>query len=172
MCLDLILPKWWLHPSISNPLVYLSSLYNFGLHNYLQGNIKSMGLSTQLCQCTATCCTAESKKALSCLWALPLSDVCPEWSILGACNVLSDRWHWRFQSQPEEWMLCLCRYELTVDDKKQSKKNPGKDRAEKSPDSIKKFYFGGSPLRTQQANFTGCISNAYFTRWVTSSQTH
>ncbi|NXP33617.1 LAMA4 protein, partial [Leiothrix lutea] len=56
------------------------------------------------------------------------------------------------------------RYELTVDDKKQSKKNPAKDRAEKSPDSIKKFYFGGSPLRTQQANFTGCISNAYFTR--------
>ncbi|XP_074675396.1 laminin subunit alpha-4 isoform X1 [Strix aluco] len=56
------------------------------------------------------------------------------------------------------------RYELTVDDKKQSKKNPSKDRAGKIPDSIKKFYFGGSPLRTQQANFTGCISNAYFTR--------
>ncbi|NXI49580.1 LAMA4 protein, partial [Chloroceryle aenea] len=56
------------------------------------------------------------------------------------------------------------RYDLTVDDKKQSKKNPAKDRAGKSPDSIKKFYFGGSPLRTQQANFTGCISNAYFTR--------
>ncbi|NXB77896.1 LAMA4 protein, partial [Donacobius atricapilla] len=56
------------------------------------------------------------------------------------------------------------RYELTVDDKKQSKKNPAKDRAGKSPDTIKKFYFGGSPLRTQQANFTGCISNAYFTR--------
>ncbi|NXU19740.1 LAMA4 protein, partial [Pardalotus punctatus] len=56
------------------------------------------------------------------------------------------------------------RYELTVDDKKQSKKNPAKDRAGKSPDSNKKFYFGGSPLRTQQANFTGCISNAYFTR--------
>ncbi|NXH90117.1 LAMA4 protein, partial [Edolisoma coerulescens] len=56
------------------------------------------------------------------------------------------------------------RYELTVDDKKQSKKNPAKDRAGKSADSTKKFYFGGSPLRTQQANFTGCISNAYFTR--------
>ncbi|NXU87921.1 LAMA4 protein, partial [Xiphorhynchus elegans] len=56
------------------------------------------------------------------------------------------------------------RYELTVDDKKQTKKNPAKDRAGKSPDSVKKFYFGGSPLRTQQANFTGCISNAYFTR--------
>ncbi|NWU63800.1 LAMA4 protein, partial [Pterocles burchelli] len=55
------------------------------------------------------------------------------------------------------------RYELTVDDKKQSKKNPVKDRAGKSPDSMK-FYFGGSPIRTQQANFTGCISNAYFTR--------
>ncbi|NXG20283.1 LAMA4 protein, partial [Grallaria varia] len=57
------------------------------------------------------------------------------------------------------------RCELTVDDKKQSKKNPAKDRAGKSPDSLKKFYFGGSPLRTQQANFTGCISNAYFTRF-------
>ncbi|NXS28960.1 LAMA4 protein, partial [Pomatostomus ruficeps] len=56
------------------------------------------------------------------------------------------------------------RYELTVDDKTQSKKNQAKDRAGKSPVSIKKFYFGGSPLRTQQANFTGCISNAYFTR--------
>ncbi|XP_071597234.1 laminin subunit alpha-4 [Heliangelus exortis] len=56
------------------------------------------------------------------------------------------------------------RYELTVDDKKQSKKNPAKDRAGKSPDNDKKLYFGGSPLRTQQANFTGCISNAYFTR--------
>ena len=69
-------------------------------------------------------------------------------------------------------MLCLCRYELTVDDKKQSKKNPAKDRAGKSPDSDKKFYFGGSPLGIQQANFTGCISNAYFTRCVASSQTH
>ncbi|OPJ73168.1 laminin subunit alpha-4 [Patagioenas fasciata monilis] len=57
------------------------------------------------------------------------------------------------------------RYELTVDDKKQSKKNPAKDKAGKSLDSNKKFYFGGSPLRTQQANFTGCISNAYFT-WL------
>ncbi|NXF08523.1 LAMA4 protein, partial [Smithornis capensis] len=56
------------------------------------------------------------------------------------------------------------RYELTVDDKKQSKKNPAQDRAGKSPDGIKKFYFGGTPLRTQQANFTGCLSNAYFTR--------
>lgn len=61
-------------------------------------------------------------------------------------------------------MLGLCRYELTVDDKKESKKNPVKDRAGRRPDSINKFYFGGSPLRTQQANFTGCISNAYFTR--------
>ncbi|NXW62576.1 LAMA4 protein, partial [Eurystomus gularis] len=56
------------------------------------------------------------------------------------------------------------RYELTVDDKKQSKKNPAKERGGKSSDSVRKFYFGGSPLRTQQANFTGCISNAYFTR--------
>ncbi|KFV85202.1 Laminin subunit alpha-4 [Struthio camelus australis] len=56
------------------------------------------------------------------------------------------------------------RYELTVDDKKESKKKPSKDKAGKSPDTAKKFYFGGSPLSTQQANFTGCISNAYFTR--------
>ncbi|XP_067149929.1 laminin subunit alpha-4 isoform X1 [Apteryx mantelli] len=56
------------------------------------------------------------------------------------------------------------RYELTVDDKKESKKKPAKDKAGKSPDSVKKFYFGGSPLSMQQANFTGCISNAYFTR--------
>ncbi|XP_010215106.1 PREDICTED: laminin subunit alpha-4 [Tinamus guttatus] len=56
------------------------------------------------------------------------------------------------------------RYELTVDDKKESKKKPAKDKAGRSPDSVKMLYFGGSPLLTQQANFTGCISNAYFTR--------
>ncbi|XP_018424189.1 PREDICTED: laminin subunit alpha-4-like [Nanorana parkeri] len=30
--------------------------------------------------------------------------------------------------------------------------------------SARKFYFGGSPNGASQANFTGCISNAYFTR--------
>lgn len=95
-----------------------------------------------------------------------LSDVYTEQSILFACNMLVNHWHWRFWKQTTKRMLCLFRYELTVDDKKQSKKNPAKDRAGKSLDSNKKFYFGGSPLRTQQANFTGCISNAYFTWWV------
>lgn len=134
-----------------------------------------MALWTQFCQRvnhTAACCTAGSEKVFSWLWALPFSDVYSERSILGACNTLPNHWHWRFWNQTAKWMLCLCRYELTVDDKKQSKKNPAKDRAGKSLDSIKKFYFGGSPLRTQQANFTGCISNAYFTRCAASSQTH
>uniref|UniRef100_A0A8C6X0H3 Laminin subunit alpha 4 n=1 Tax=Naja naja TaxID=35670 RepID=A0A8C6X0H3_NAJNA len=54
--------------------------------------------------------------------------------------------------------------ELLVDEKRQSKNNPAKDAAERKPVSTKKFYFGGSPLSTQLANFTGCISNAYFTR--------
>lgn len=93
-------------------------------------------------------------------------------NILDVCNMPSNDQHRLFQNEPTKWMLCLCRYELSVDDKKQSKKNPVKDKAGKSPDSIKKFYFGGSPLKTQQANFTGCISNAYFTRCVASSQTH
>ncbi|XP_007432614.1 laminin subunit alpha-4 [Python bivittatus] len=56
------------------------------------------------------------------------------------------------------------RLELLVDEKRQSKNNPAKDRTEGKPVSTKKFYFGGSPLSTELANFTGCISNAYFTR--------
>ncbi|XP_019375618.1 PREDICTED: laminin subunit alpha-4 [Gavialis gangeticus] len=56
------------------------------------------------------------------------------------------------------------RYKLIVDDKNYSKKNPTKDKSGPKPESAKKFYFGGSPLSTQYANFTGCISNAYFTR--------
>uniref|UniRef100_A0A8C4WNR3 Laminin subunit alpha-4 n=1 Tax=Gopherus evgoodei TaxID=1825980 RepID=A0A8C4WNR3_9SAUR len=56
------------------------------------------------------------------------------------------------------------RYELIVDDKKHSKKNPARDKTEQKPPSAKKFYFGGSPISTQYANFTGCISNAYFIR--------
>ncbi|XP_067402719.1 laminin subunit alpha-4 isoform X2 [Emydura macquarii macquarii] len=56
------------------------------------------------------------------------------------------------------------RYELIVDDKTHSKKNPAKDKTEQKHGSTKKFYFGGSPISTQYANFTGCISNAYFIR--------
>uniref|UniRef100_A0A8C0JB68 Laminin subunit alpha 4 n=1 Tax=Chelonoidis abingdonii TaxID=106734 RepID=A0A8C0JB68_CHEAB len=56
------------------------------------------------------------------------------------------------------------RFELIVDDKKHSKKNPARDKTEQKPASAKKFYFGGSPISTQYANFTGCISNAYFIR--------
>ncbi|XP_053566849.1 laminin subunit alpha-4 [Bombina bombina] len=54
------------------------------------------------------------------------------------------------------------RYHLLVDetdtsfqDRQQTTPNPPVD---------KKFYFGGSPVSFSQANFTGCISNAYFTR--------
>uniref|UniRef100_A0A8D0GDX5 Laminin subunit alpha-4 n=1 Tax=Sphenodon punctatus TaxID=8508 RepID=A0A8D0GDX5_SPHPU len=56
------------------------------------------------------------------------------------------------------------RYELVVDDKKNSKRQPTKDKTEEKPGTVKKFYFGGSPFSTQFANFSGCISNAYFTR--------
>ncbi|XP_053163539.1 laminin subunit alpha-4 isoform X2 [Hemicordylus capensis] len=57
------------------------------------------------------------------------------------------------------------RVTLLVDEKKQSKNNSAaKDKTEEKPVSTKKFYFGGSPFTTEFANFTGCISNAYFTR--------
>uniref|UniRef100_H0X4C4 Laminin subunit alpha 4 n=1 Tax=Otolemur garnettii TaxID=30611 RepID=H0X4C4_OTOGA len=56
------------------------------------------------------------------------------------------------------------RYELMVDKSKHVNKNPAKGKAEQTQAGEKKFYFGGSPVRTQYANFTGCISNAYFTR--------
>uniref|UniRef100_A0A6J0UJV8 Laminin subunit alpha-4 n=1 Tax=Pogona vitticeps TaxID=103695 RepID=A0A6J0UJV8_9SAUR len=56
------------------------------------------------------------------------------------------------------------RLELMVDEKKYSRNNSAKDKTEEKPVSMKKFYFGGSPLSTEFANFTGCISNAYFTR--------
>ncbi|KAJ6660275.1 hypothetical protein lerEdw1_017975 [Lerista edwardsae] len=56
------------------------------------------------------------------------------------------------------------RLELSVDEKKQSANNVAKDKTEEKPLSSKKFYFGGSPIMTEFANFTGCISNAYFTR--------
>nr|XP_045009937.1 laminin subunit alpha-4 isoform X2 [Jaculus jaculus] len=56
------------------------------------------------------------------------------------------------------------RYELIVDQSRLGSKNPTKGKAEQTPASEKKFYFGGSPISPQYANFTGCISNAYFTR--------
>ncbi|XP_061479636.1 laminin subunit alpha-4 [Rhineura floridana] len=56
------------------------------------------------------------------------------------------------------------RLELLVDEKKQSTDNSAYDESEEKPVSTKKFYFGGSPISAEFANFTGCISNAYFTR--------
>ncbi|KAM6180735.1 laminin subunit alpha-4 [Erethizon dorsatum] len=56
------------------------------------------------------------------------------------------------------------RYELVVDKSRLGNKNPTKGKAEQNQAGEKKFYFGGSPISPQYANFTGCISNAYFTR--------
>lgn len=56
------------------------------------------------------------------------------------------------------------RYELVVDKSRLGSKNPTKGKAEPTQTTEKKFYFGGSPISPQYANFTGCISNAYFTR--------
>ncbi|XP_055472145.1 laminin subunit alpha-4 [Psammomys obesus] len=56
------------------------------------------------------------------------------------------------------------RYELVVDKSRHGSKNPTKGKAEQTQVTEKKFYFGGSPVSPQYANFTGCISNAYFTR--------
>uniref|UniRef100_A0A8C4LJ69 Laminin subunit alpha-4 n=1 Tax=Equus asinus asinus TaxID=83772 RepID=A0A8C4LJ69_EQUAS len=56
------------------------------------------------------------------------------------------------------------RYELIVDKSRLGSKNPTKGKAEQPQAGEKKFYFGGSPISPQYANFTGCISNAYFTR--------
>ncbi|XP_068933119.1 laminin subunit alpha-4 isoform X1 [Petaurus breviceps papuanus] len=56
------------------------------------------------------------------------------------------------------------RYELIVDKDKLGKNNPSKGKPEQTPARESKFYFGGSPISPQYANFTGCISNAYFTR--------
>ncbi|XP_072499170.1 laminin subunit alpha-4 isoform X3 [Notamacropus eugenii] len=56
------------------------------------------------------------------------------------------------------------RYELIVDKDKLIKNNPSKGKTEQSPATESKFYFGGSPISPQFVNFTGCISNAYFTR--------
>ncbi|XP_028902955.1 laminin subunit alpha-4 isoform X1 [Ornithorhynchus anatinus] len=56
------------------------------------------------------------------------------------------------------------RYELIVDKDKLGKKNPAKGKAEPASGSESRFYFGGSPVSPQFANFTGCISDAYFSR--------
>ncbi|XP_064216839.1 laminin subunit alpha-4 isoform X3 [Aotus nancymaae] len=56
------------------------------------------------------------------------------------------------------------RYELIVDKSRLGSKNPTKGKVEQTQPGEKKFYFGGSPISAQYANFTGCISNAYFTR--------
>ncbi|XP_077018813.1 laminin subunit alpha-4 isoform X2 [Tamandua tetradactyla] len=56
------------------------------------------------------------------------------------------------------------RYELIVDKSRLGSKNPTKGKADQAQAGEKKFYFGGSPVSPQYANFTGCISNAYFTR--------
>nr|XP_008118846.2 PREDICTED: laminin subunit alpha-4 [Anolis carolinensis] len=56
------------------------------------------------------------------------------------------------------------RLDLLVDEQKQSKDNSGENRIEEKPASTKKFFFGGFPISSEFANFTGCISNAYFAR--------
>ncbi|KAF3831845.1 hypothetical protein GH733_000657 [Mirounga leonina] len=56
------------------------------------------------------------------------------------------------------------RYELIVDKSRLGSKNPTKGKVEQTQAGERKFYFGGSPISPQYANFTGCISNAYFTR--------
>ncbi|XP_044282126.1 laminin subunit alpha-4 [Varanus komodoensis] len=53
---------------------------------------------------------------------------------------------------------------LLVDEKKQFTDNLAKNGVGEKTMDGKKFYFGGSPINTGFANFTGCISNAYFTR--------
>ncbi|KAE8602657.1 hypothetical protein XENTR_v10014075 [Xenopus tropicalis] len=54
------------------------------------------------------------------------------------------------------------RYQLLVDETDASVQ----DRQKPGASSLvaRTFYFGGTPVGISQANFTGCISNAYFTR--------
>ncbi|KAM4771027.1 laminin subunit alpha-4 [Rhinophrynus dorsalis] len=54
------------------------------------------------------------------------------------------------------------RYQLLVDETDISFQDRGKSEVYSA--LVKKFYFGGSPAGVSKANFTGCISNAYFTR--------
>lgn len=56
-----------------------------------------------------------------------------------------------------------CRYELVIDDKdEQDKKKPAS--TSETDNIAKTFYYGGSPISSIQ-NFTGCISNAYISRY-------
>ncbi|MEE6476066.1 hypothetical protein FKM82_010957 [Ascaphus truei] len=54
------------------------------------------------------------------------------------------------------------RYHLLVDETDISFQD--REKTDANPPVMRKFYFGGSPFDVSQANFTGCISNAYFTR--------
>ncbi|KAM4693682.1 laminin subunit alpha-4 [Discoglossus pictus] len=54
------------------------------------------------------------------------------------------------------------RYQLLVDETDTSFQD--REKTDTSPPMARNFYFGGSPPGVSQANFTGCISNAYFTR--------
>ncbi|XP_058513125.1 laminin subunit alpha-4 isoform X2 [Ochotona princeps] len=56
------------------------------------------------------------------------------------------------------------RYELIIDKSRHRNMNSTNGKVEPMQTGEKKFYFGGSPISPQYANFTGCISNAYFTR--------
>ncbi|OCT78150.1 hypothetical protein XELAEV_18029258mg [Xenopus laevis] len=54
------------------------------------------------------------------------------------------------------------RYQLLVDETDASVQD--RQKSESSSPVARKFYFGGTPNGVSWANFTGCISNAYFTR--------
>ncbi|XP_041418919.1 laminin subunit alpha-4 isoform X2 [Xenopus laevis] len=54
------------------------------------------------------------------------------------------------------------RYQLLVDETDASVED--RQKSDASSPVARKFYFGGTPTGVSQANFTGCISNAYFTR--------
>ncbi|XP_063773222.1 laminin subunit alpha-4 [Pseudophryne corroboree] len=54
------------------------------------------------------------------------------------------------------------RYHLLVDESDINFQDM--DKKDIYPPATRKFFFGGSPSSVSQANFTGCISNAYFTR--------
>lgn len=56
------------------------------------------------------------------------------------------------------------RYELIIDKSRHRSMNSTNGKVAPMQTGEKKFYFGGSPISPQYANFTGCISNAYFTR--------
>ncbi|XP_029451102.1 laminin subunit alpha-4 isoform X2 [Rhinatrema bivittatum] len=53
-------------------------------------------------------------------------------------------------------------YELLVDEER--KTSPAREHLNPTPMNAMKFYFGGALAGVPYTNFTGCISNAYFTR--------